>query len=73
MKGFMTCPHCLGCDCIHCREYRAEQRRLRQRSRLTDEERHTLRLLLRPVRSRPEIQARTSFGLVPVLPANFSL
>jgi hypothetical protein len=72
----MTCPHCLGCDCIHCREYRAEQRRLRRSSRLTDDDRRVLRLLIHPLRARPEPEARNSrpvSGMVPVLPASFFL
>jgi hypothetical protein len=72
----MTCPHCLGCNCIHCREYRAEQRRLRRGSRLTDDDRRALRLLIRPLRAMPECEIRDSrpvSGMVPVLPADFSL
>ena len=72
-----TCPHCLGCNCIHCREHRAELSFQRRRSRLTDEERRALRLLVRPLRVRqkalPTAPVHRAHRMVPVLPANFSL
>ena len=72
----MTCPHCLGCNCIHCREHRAELSCQRRRSRLTDDERRALRLFVRPLRfqtSRPTAPVQGAHRMVPVLPANFAL
>lgn len=70
-----TCPHCLGCNCIHCRELRTELRRRQRYSRLTPEDRHNLALLSRPLRVKP-LPTATVLGahrMVPVLPRNFSL
>ena len=73
----MTCPHCLGCNCIHCREHRAELRSRQRRSRLTDAERRVLWLFTRPLRLVPKRQptapVQGAHRMVPVLPANFAL
>jgi len=73
----MTCPHCLGPGCVHCRERAAELSRQRRRSRLTDTERQALevmprrglRFALPGVTPEPR---RRCLG-TPVLPANFRL
>jgi len=75
----MTCPHCLGPGCLHCREYYAERSRFgRARSRLTPQDRRDLQLLpRRPLRflppgSCPPPTRRRGIGLA-VLPADFHL
>jgi hypothetical protein len=78
-----TCPHCLSAGCVHCHELQVEQSRLRRRSLLTDNDRRTLCLFVRPLiiaaeQKRPA--AATFHGTRPpavlhnsVLPANFHL
>ena len=72
-----TCPHCLGGNCIHCREHRAELSFQQRRSRLTDDERRALGLFVRPLRVRqtalPTTPVHQAYGMMPVLPADFSL
>jgi hypothetical protein len=72
-----TCPHCLGGNCIHCGEHRAELSFQRRRSRLTEDERRALGLFVRPLRVRqkapPTAPVHQTHRMVPVLPANFSL
>ena len=72
----------MGTDCIHCRELRLEnERKSRQRARLTEEQRFGFGLIVRPLipisgckpalrDSRPE---RRGPALRNVLPANFTL
>jgi hypothetical protein len=73
-----TCPHCLGLRCIHCREAAAQRSTQRRRSRLTDYDRHALKLLpRRPLRfahpgAPPPAPRRRGLG-TPVLPAHFHL
>jgi hypothetical protein len=73
----MTCPHCLGRVCIHCREQRRELARRRPRSRLTDEDRRHLGLFLRrPLRAvipRHQEAVQGAHRMTPVLPADFCL
>lgn len=73
----MTCPHCLGGRCLHCREHAAELSGQRRHSRLTDTERQTLEIMPRRglrfalpgVTPEPR---RRCLG-TPVLPAHFHL
>jgi hypothetical protein len=70
----MTCPHCLGLGCLHCREWNAELSLQRRRSTLTDLERASLQLLsYRPPKLPAKRPQSESTGMVPVLPADFVL
>ncbi len=71
----MTCPHCLGASCLHCREYAAQRTRRRRHSLLTPKERRELGLMpLQPLRFLPPAIPPTPrrFG-TPVLPDRFRL
>ena len=72
----MTCPHCLGAGCVHCREAAAERAETRRRVIRDEAERRLLGLMpRRPLRFEPEATPpprRGIFGAT-VLPGNFEL
>jgi hypothetical protein len=74
----MSCHHCLGLGCVHCREQQAEKSFQQRRSRLSEPDRIALGLFTRPLRRRNKkprgnVVLRQSQCGTPVLPASFSL
>ena len=79
----ISCPHCMGTGCIHCKELHAELSRLVRRSRLNDDDRRALCIFTQPLilasqrkpcASVPNRSARPlAFLNNSVLPANYHL
>ena len=76
-----NCPHCMGAGCLHCHEWHVELSRLRRRSLLTDDDRRSLCIFVKPLilasQRTPCVSirsARPTARLVnSVLPASFCL
>ena len=77
----LSCPHCMGAGCIHCKELHVEQSRLRRRSLLTDDDRRALCIFTKPLilasQRNPCASARSArpaaYQFNSVLPANYHL